>query len=161
MNNAGFYETDSIENQNSVNRLMFAFVSKGKTDINKLIVYSKIIHPITVPSIGPMTVFNLAFGDQIKGSFDIDHLVRSNNGDMHQVYNTVMSTVPIFYELYPDTCIFLTGSDQTRKNIYCRYVSRHFATFSEDYTFFGQLVGSKFEPFVLRKDYEGVLFLQK
>ncbi len=161
MNDAGFYETDSIENENSIHSLMYAFVSKGITDINKLVVYSKIRHQIKVPSIGLMTVYNLAFGDQKESSFDIDHFARSNNGDMIQVYNTVISTIPLFFESFPNTCLFLTGSDQTRKNIYCGYVSRHFATFSKEYTFFGQEEGIKFVPFERRKSYEGLLFLPK
>ncbi len=158
MNDVGFYETDSIENENSIHRLMYAFVSKGKTDINKLIVYSKIRHQIKVPSVGFMTVYNLGFGDQKENSFEIDHFARSNNGNMIQVYNTVINTVPLFFELHPNTCLFVTGSDQKRKNIYSGYVSRHFATFSTEYTFFGQEQGAKFVPFECRKPYEGLLF---
>lgn len=161
MTNIERYETEIATSNNPNDKLLFSFISKGKSDIEKLIVYNRINNPIVLPNQKITEGFNLGFGDVNEDKSDINDLVNSNNGDMRQVYNTVLSTIPIFFHQYPDRFIFVTGSDNRRKKLYCHYVSKNFETYSQEYSFYGLNNGtSVFTPFEPFETYEGVLFLR-
>lgn len=162
MINVGHYEVQKGDSATPVDKLLFTFISKGKQDVNKVVAYQKTNHSIII-SIA-RDIFNLGFGDYEDNVEDVNDLVNSNNGDVYKVFNTVLHTIPTYFERYPDNCLFVKGSDRRRTDVYCNFISKHYDTFSTDYTFYGledTFNGRAYVPFKPFKLYEGVLFLQK
>ena len=60
---------------------------------------------------GGRTVYILGFGDYDEALDTIVDDVNSNNGDIYIVYNTVLSTVPMFFAINEDAAIIVGGSD--------------------------------------------------
>jgi len=48
MTNIERYETEIATSNNPNDKLLFSFISKGKSDIEKLIVYNRISNPIVL-----------------------------------------------------------------------------------------------------------------
>jgi hypothetical protein len=113
----------------------------------------------------------------------------SENGDAYKVFNTVLSTIPIFLEKYSNAGILVRGSDgqadyesrcrQTcakkcielchkfnrRMKLYCNYVSKRSSLFDADYQFLGGIANNDmwfdFEAFVPDKLYDALLVSRK
>ncbi len=80
-------------------------ISKGEQDVVKAIQYS------FVQKIIGKNVFNLGFGDyDIERDLILDN-VNTNNGDTYKVFNTVLSTIPTFFEKFNLDIIMVQGSD--------------------------------------------------
>ncbi len=73
-------------------RLQFYFVSSNdeKGDITKVIQYQYVM------DLGGRAVFNLGFGDFDLDTRRVSDAVISNNGDPYRIFNTVLSTIPLF-----------------------------------------------------------------
>lgn len=93
MQNNTHYDTELTLNEE---RLQYLFASIGNSTIIKAIEYS----PIT--TLGNRTVYNLGFGDYDEERKTIIDDTNSNNGDMYTVFNTVLNTVPLFFNSKPD-----------------------------------------------------------
>lgn len=155
------YETEDVVGSNPKNALLLSFVSKGIRDINKLVAYSDIGRQIDFPHKGPLKLYNLGFGDQKGDSLEIDDKADSNNGDMRIVFNTVLHTVPIFFEKYPKSSLFVSGSDSKRTKIYNHFVSKRYETFKEEYTFYGLDDNKRLRDYAPFEEYLGIVFLRK
>jgi hypothetical protein len=59
-------------------------------------------------------IYNLAFGDKIQNSREINDRTISNNADSDMVLATVVATVYTFTAKYPDAWIFATRSTKAR-----------------------------------------------
>jgi len=134
-------------------------------------------------------VINLGFGDYDIDNDIVSDNVTTNNNDGRKVFNTVLTTIPTFFEHYPDKMIIVQGSDshpgfkaicnQTcpkhcgdncrkfsqRIRIYRNYVELHWDSLNDDYQFFGGLehengVAIK-ENHVKGKDYTSVLLIKR
>lgn len=156
----------------------FEFISIGENKIVKSIEYTELIgfriigaHPLYNKQI-----FNLGFGNFISIDRDIDDGVLSNNGDVFKVFNTVLITVPLFFQNHKDAAIMVMGSDSgpefvnscrksckrfcnneckkkdRRINIYKKYIEKHFGVLCLDYDFFGAVKNDS--GFTLYSDYE-------
>ncbi|MEN9684668.1 MAG: hypothetical protein RLZZ28_454, partial [Bacteroidota bacterium] len=104
----------------------------------------------------------LGFGDWDPVQDKINDKEVSNNGDHYTVFNTVLSTIPIFFDIYKQHALMVNGSDSgpdfiekckgncskkcntdecknfnRRLNLYKRFVDKHMGTLSADYQFFG------------------------
>lgn len=115
-----------------------------------------------------LLIFNLGFGDyDIKtNSFDDSSLTA--NGDTYKIFNTVLSTVPAFFETFPDSALFISGSDSTdefekkckqnctrnncinsckkrgqRIKTYCNYVNKHYDSLVQEYHILGGVITNK------------------
>lgn len=133
----------------------YIFLSNGPKKIVKLIDYS------LVDVIEDELIFNLAFGDfDVENNVIIDN-VNTNNGDAYTVFNTVLSTVPKFFDIYGNVTLSVQGSDSfsgfkdicrqsckkkcndscknadRRISIYRHYVNKNFKPLNEDYAFAG------------------------
>ena len=53
------------ETQDESNHLRYSFISKGESEITKVIAYQKLSYAIDIPTKGSLTAYNLAFGDKI------------------------------------------------------------------------------------------------
>ena len=135
----------------------YFFTSTGERNILKMVIYS------FLEELNGKKLFNFGFGDYNLVDGRIADNVISNNGDAYKVFNTVLSTVPRFFEIHHDAMIRVNGSDsspefvkacrsQCRKNcagicknsnrridIYRGYVNKHYNTLKGDYTFYGGL----------------------
>jgi len=177
MGNPQRYETELTVIEND--KLQFQFESAGKTSIVKVIEYSFVV------SVGNRHVYNLGFGDYRDGTLIDD--VNSNNGDVFDVFYTVLLTVPIFFEKRPDNVIIVSGSDSRtefmeacrercrkkcnggkcknenrRIRIYRWFIDKNFETLSKDYVFFGRMeAGEPFVQYVPKNLYRDVLIYKK
>lgn len=135
----------------------YSFISKGERDILKMVQYS------FLEEVNGRALFNFGFGDyDFPNGKLTDHTI-SNNGDTYKVFNTVLSTVPRFFEIHNNAIMSVKGSDSgpefaetcraacrksctlTCKNadrrikIYRGYVNKHYETLEKDYTIYGGL----------------------
>ena len=178
MNNLPVYRTEeTVEGT----KIQFLFASVGKRTIIKAIEYTPI------DRIGLTTVYNLGFGDYDEALGTIIDNVNSNNGDMRIVFNTVLSTVPVFFAKNKNAVIIVSGSDsheefittclptckkkcvdqcknyQRRIKTYRYYVDKNFEELCVDYIFFGRNK-SKANTFVNYKPenhYDAILVYKK
>jgi hypothetical protein len=94
-----------IEEQKSERDIKFFFVSKGREDVIKAIQYS------FVQELYGKDVYNLGFGDYDLEADTIIDNANTNNGDVYKVFNTVLSTIPIFFVNRKDDILMVLGSD--------------------------------------------------
>ncbi|WP_426059969.1 DUF6934 family protein [Hymenobacter sp. B1770] len=93
----------------------FFFKSIGKLTIVKVVEY------MYVQPYGLGGLYNLAFGDYDKATRSIIDDTNSNNDDIRPVMNTVLSTIPLFFDEYPYATIAVQGSDSGAEfEIQCR-----------------------------------------
>jgi hypothetical protein len=147
------YRLDEIKNDDY---LTFSFISRGDRDVIKKIEY------IYVQLLNEKKVYNLGFGDYEIASDQIIDTVNTQNGDHYQVFNTVLSTIPIFFSHFPDSFLAVNGSDSesnyiancklscTKKcnqnkcknadrriNIYRNYIDKNYEELIKSYRFLG------------------------
>lgn len=131
--------------------LVYSFISKGvKGEVEKIIRYDWLEDDI----------YNLGFGDKIKGTNYVDDLVVTDNGDIRLVFTTVIRTLPLFFEKYPDHRVYFTGSDSKRINVYNYIIDKHIDRLADEYEFLGQQ-GKEFEPYQSNKKYEGFVIKKR
>lgn len=174
------YDTEQTLNEI---KIQYLFASVGRKTIIKVIEYS----PVT--TIDTRTVYNLGFGDYDETNSNgvvIDD-TNSNNGDIYIVFNTVLSTVPIFFKANPDAVIIVSGSDnhddfinnclpncrkkcigkcknyQRRIKTYRYYVDKNFDELCKDFIFFGRNKNkqSSFVQYIPNQDYDDILVYKK
>jgi hypothetical protein len=106
---------ETYELSNSPDLHVFTFFSEGeKGRIQKVIIYSIIQE----------NLYNLAFGDFVNG--ELDDAVISNNADLVKVMNTVVKSVYLFIEEYPDRAIYIEPVDRKRSVLYHAIFSRRY-----------------------------------
>jgi hypothetical protein len=178
LNNLPIYKTEQIEINS---KIQYLFESIGINAVIKAIEYTP------VAEISGRTVYNLGFGDFDEKSGTIIDDVNSNNGDIYIVFNTVLSTVPMFFETHKDAVIFVSGSDshddfikncsltckkkcesncknyQRRIKTYRYYVDKNFEELSQDYIFFGRnkTKSDSFVQYIPKQDYQDILVYKK
>lgn len=180
MNN--FENCYEVREERSEKNIKFFFISKGQNDIIKAIQYS------FVQILNRKNVYNLGFGDyEIENDLIIDN-VNTNNGDAYKVFNTVLRTIPIFFETYTTAILMVQGSDgrpefidnckltctkncdeecknfNRRIGVYRRYVNRHYEQLIIDYQFFGGYKNEKeqtiIEEYVPEQQYDSVFLIK-
>jgi len=175
--NIGIYET-SLLIENSI--IHYIFESSGQKRIIKAVQYSRL------KSKSGDIVYNLSFGDYNSESKSISDIENSNNGDMRNIFNTVLSTIPIFFKEFPEFPIFIQGSDShdsfeekcreecfkncrkfcknknRRIRTYSHFLDKNFKEFSEDYIFYGlPAEGKAFVDYVPKNKYTAILIYKK
>lgn len=103
MNSSG--NTYVLQQKTTDSDLTFLFVSKGINDMIKMVQYS------FVQKLYGKNVYYLGFGDYDMDSEDIIDNIVTNNGDAYKVFNTVLSTISIFFEHYNTAILLVQGSD--------------------------------------------------
>ena len=121
-----FDNTYSLEYDENIT---FAFDSVGPQGvIRKMVQYQRI---------ESTDYYNLAFGDRIGNTNDIDDLVVSNNGDLQKILSTVAQTVITFTQQFPSASIVATGSTSARTRLYRIGISKHLLAIEESFEIFG------------------------
>lgn len=178
LNNLPIYSTTQIE---SNSKIQYLFESVGIKTLIKAIEYTP------VAKLSGRTVFNLGFGDFDENLGTIVDDINSNNGDIYIVFNTVLSTVPMFFENNKDAVIIVSGSDsnddfatnckltckkkcesncknyQRRIKTYRYFVDKNFEELSQDYIFFGRIKAKSdsFVQYIPKHEYEDILVYKK
>lgn len=130
----------------------FEFVSEGpKGAIRKLVEFQKTNNP---------EVYNLAFGDFDSDNDTFNDLAISDNKDTEKVLATIVNTVYVFFNEYPDVFVYATGSTKARTRLYRMGISKFIKELENDYYLYGQL-NDEFVEFELGIDYEGFLAQRK
>jgi hypothetical protein len=134
----------------------YLFVAKGKETIIKIIQYTY------VQNILGKKLYNLGFGDYDLKTGSIWDSFISNNNDHYRTFQTVLYTIPKFFNTYPDAVLMVRGSDsrqafadtcrlsckkkcpgdkcrnsQRRIRLYQRYVEKNYDVYSQEYVFLG------------------------
>lgn len=181
MNNTNnLYE---LEADKSESGLKFFFISKGEQDIIKAVQFS------FVQQLNERNIYNLGFGDYDLDNDKIVDDINTNNGDAYRVFNTVLSTIPIFFESFCNEILMVQGSDgrlefieecrleckkkcvadcknyNRRINIYLAYINKNYDSLSIDYQFLG---GKKIEeqltilePYKRYEKYDSIFLSRK
>jgi hypothetical protein len=160
--------------------LTFVFYSEGVKGVIKIIdyAYTGLVY------LGSRT-YNLALGDYNPETKTIHDDSNTLNGDVYVVLNTVLNTVPEFFNDFPDCTLMVKGSDSgelyarsckltcrkncldsdncknknRRINIYTSYVSSNYDMLVKEYIFYG-VTDDLTESFQKHKKYDSV-FIQK
>ena len=131
---------------------VFEFISEGpKGPIRKLIQFQHTNQP---------NLYNLAFGDKDPRTGEIDDLAVSNNGDTDKVLATVVSALYAFFDKYPDSFVYATGSTSARTRLYRMGINRFYEEMVGDFDLYGQ-EGDEFYKFEVGKEYAGFLAQRK
>ncbi|SFB84159.1 hypothetical protein SAMN05421780_101719 [Flexibacter flexilis DSM 6793] len=159
--------------------LQFVFISKGLRDIIKIVEY------FYTHDIEGKRVFNLGFGDY---NIDNDSVIddeSTNNGDAYKVFNTVLNTIPLFFQINPNDLLIVRGSDSKtlfidkcratctkncdelckkshrRITIYCNYINKNYNQLCLEYEFWGGIstpnAQTEFEQYLPHNVYDTVL----
>lgn len=179
MKNKLLYQTNEkiISNE----KIQYFFESSGKEKIIKVIEYS------LIDFIGGTAVYNLGFGDFDQKNNNFHDDVNSNNGDLYKVFNTVLNTVPLFFQKFPEVVIMVSGSDSheafqktchptCKKNcadvcknadrrikIYRYFVDKNYHELSLGYQFFGlnSLTDNTFVQYLPNINYDKILVYKR
>jgi len=163
--------------------MTFFFISKGAADIIKVVQYS------FVQDLNGRHLYNLGFGDYDIVNDSVRDDIDSNNSDVYRVFNTVLTTIPLFFEKHKNDFLIVTGSDghedfirqcilncvnkcstdckkfNRRINVYKSYVDKNYETLRNEYQFFGGVKDSSgnviIEEYEKYKKYDSVLLLNK
>jgi len=174
-----------VEKENTDNEIQYLFMSKGERDIVKAVQYNY------VGDLDGKRIFNLAFGDYDLETDELDDESNTANGDVFRVFNTVLNTIPSFFETFPNEIIVVSGSDskpefieKCRENcekncqetcrksgrrigIYRGYVDKNFEELNKEFDFYGgspspaDAKNTILEPYVQNKKYTSVFVYKK
>jgi len=173
-----------VEKEHTQDEIQYLFVSTGHKDIIKAVQYNY------VGNLDEKRIFNLAFGDYYIETDTIDDEANTANGDVFKVFNTVLNTIPSFFEIFANEIIVVSGSDsklefiekckkECKKNckeecrkagrrigIYRSYVDKNFEVLSNDFVFYGgnpaleNPQSTLLEPYIVNKKYSSVFIFK-
>lgn len=173
-----------VDPKNENGKLRYFFESTGKTNVIKTIEYSPL------QAAGNKTIYNLGFGDYNHKDQTVNDTSISNNGDVYKVFNTVLSTIPSFFETIPSGILFVGGSDSSedyynqckplcrkrcidscknegrRISLYQRFLNKNYQVLSPDYVFKGGTICHEtwrtiIEDYTVGKSYDLILVRKK
>lgn len=109
---------DRYDLTSSEDRLSYEFFSDGpKGEIKKVVHFTKLKKHGN-------NIYTLGFGDYNSETGDVDDLTVSNNKDRDLVLQTVASTIPFFFEKYPNAQVTFNGSTEARTRLYVMEISK-------------------------------------
>jgi hypothetical protein len=130
----------------------FEFVSEGPKGR-----FKKAVQYLETTTAG---IYNLGFGDRNELTNEIDDLVVTNNGDSQKVLATVVKTLFVFTDHYPDAWIMATGSTLARTRLYRMGITNNLLLIEKDFHVFG-LKGNSWVKFEKNGPYEAFLVMRK
>lgn len=108
--------------------LMYEFTSTGpKGSIPKVIEFTRSEHE---------DIFNLGVGTK-KDDGSFDDLARDNNSDRNKILATIAYVLRIFFDKYPNICVYFTGSTRERTRLYCMAITNNLEELSVDFEITG------------------------
>lgn len=182
LNSNTYNLSENINEENDY--LRYFFISEGKETIIKVIDYQY------VQEYEDHNIYNLAFGNYETEYDSVVDDANSNNGDVYTVFNTVLSSIPKFFEIVPNDKIIVQGSDSTKEflekcrqnckkkckekkcrkfnqrlRVYKNYVDKNYDDLIKEYTFYGgfkdEFNNSYLEEYIKYKEYLSVVVEKK
>ncbi|TKC62454.1 hypothetical protein FBD94_09565 [Pedobacter hiemivivus] len=167
-----------IKGQKTETGVKYYFTSNGNSNIVKAISYT------CLADFEGKLVYNLAFGDYDTITDQICDDVSTENGDVYKVFNTVLSTIPLFFDSFPGSIMFVQGSDSSKKfidkckmdcrrtcidfckkshrriNVYRGYINKNYDALQNDFTFYGGKKNTDdetiMEEYIQNKKYDSI-----
>ncbi|MCF2498733.1 DUF6934 family protein [Dyadobacter chenhuakuii] len=143
--NDPFYEFDSLNNATR-----FDFLSIGKKEIHKAVIYSQTADP---------QIFFLSLANVLQDD-SLDFVTISNNGDLKVVMATVVQTLMTFLDVYPTAMIAFTGNTPSRSRLYNILIGQELGQASASFKLFG-IKGDHIESFAPDRCYDSFLVMLK
>jgi hypothetical protein len=107
-------EKPSYNFEVSTDSLVFSFESVSeKRTIKKFVIYESLIEEL----------YHMGFGD-LDEFGKVDYRVKSSNKDMEKVISTVVQTMFLFFEKYPNKKVVFSGSNDIRTRLYRSIISK-------------------------------------
>ncbi len=104
--------------------------------------------------------YNLAFGDIDPVTGILNDRIVTNNGDTEKVLATIVESIFIFTENYPDTWIYATGSTNSRTRLYRMGINKYFNEVNDHFYIFGERE-NEWLIFEKNENYEGFAVKRK
>jgi hypothetical protein len=144
-------EKPSYQFKVSPDALVYEFDSiSSKKIIRKVVIYEPLKDEL----------YHFGFGDlTTKG--DVDYKVNSKNQDMDKVLMTVVKTMFLFFENYPDKQLVFGGSTEIRSRFYRQVISKFIENIELYFEVQGFTTDGEQEPFQKNRDYYAFLISQK
>ena len=127
----------------------FESVSSEKT-IKKIVIYEPLEDDL----------YHFGFGDLTEQG-DIDYKVQSKNQDMDKVLMTVVKTMFLFFENYPDKQLVFGGSTELRSRLYRKIIAKFIENIELYFEVQGFMNDGEQESFQKNRDYYAFLISQK
>ncbi len=125
-----WYEFESVSNDRTIKKVVCYYPFKANPDL-----------------------FELSFGD-LEDDGTINVFAVSNNRDMALILNTVIGTLDLFFELYPQKSVLFTGSSESRNRLYRAAISKALqSSYSQKYQVLGIGYDDQPEFFEENKNY--------
>ena len=132
--------------------LRFEFVSVGKREIKKAILYSA----TNIPNLYSLTL------SDIRDDNSLDIHATSNNGDMPKILATASQTIYHFFSHYPGSIIGFTGSTPSRTRLYQIAIARELDQALDRFKIWGiRADNSRPEPFQRNSSYKSFFITLK
>jgi hypothetical protein len=135
----------------SENQLTFAFESVSPERV--------IIKQVLYDQINDI-YYNLALVDVMPDGRLADDVV-SDNQDLPKVIATVLQTMFVFFDEYPDKLIYFQGSDAVRTRFYRIIIDRELNKVRELFLIYGRKPDNSLEEFISNSVYVGFVFALK
>lgn len=127
----------------------YEFYSEGpKGRLRKVIRFSHI-------KSNRISFYNLAFGDWMEGTTNLDDTTVSNNGDKTKVLSTVATVVVDFTRRNPNAIIYAEGSTPARTRLYQMGINQLWNEVKLLFQIYGMKSDGKLELFRKNENYHG------
>ena len=120
----------------------------------------KIIKKIVIYEPLDDDLYHFGFGDLTEQG-DIDYKVQSKNQDMDKVLMTVVKTMFLFFEKYPDKQLVFGGSTELRSRLYRKIIAKFIENIELYFEVQGFMNDGEQESFQKNRDYYAFLISQK
>jgi len=139
---------------------VFEFTSTGKNGtIHKAIKYTQTLN---------QNVYNLGFGDIVfsdETTIEIDDTNLSNNGDLDMIIATVVYSIYIFTQQYPEAYVLFGSRNLAKVRLHRMIISRNYETITKNFLVFGAIHNKQGQlvnvPFDSVSDVEGYFVKRK
>jgi hypothetical protein len=151
-----FTDTYEIRSKITERDLYFFFLSEGKKNIIKVVLYYYVMDLQDCP------LYNVSLSDYDISTNSCCVDKTSDNGDIYRVFHTVLATIPCFFSIWQNAMLMVQGSDSIQEfqddcrltckkrcqltecrnahrriNIYRNYVNKNFEDLTKEYIFYG------------------------
>ncbi len=113
-----------------------------------------------LPTNGNSELYQLMFGNILPDG-EIDVFAVSNNDDMELILSTVISSVELFFDKFPDKIIGFSGSTPARTRLYRAAIAKFAQNKELAYHIFGLTDSDELEIFDKNHSYSGYIIQKK
>jgi hypothetical protein len=147
-------DTPKYELSANADLTVFEFTSSGKNgSIRKAIKYTQTLNE---------NVYNLGFGDIIfsdETTIEVDDTNLSHNGDLDKVIATVVYSIYVFTQHYPEAYVLFGSSHPAKVRLHRMIISRNYEAITKNFLVFGAVHNEQGQlvnvPFTASQDVEG------